>query len=108
MDPMSSSTRLSAYFAFGVQWNAPASSARPDGAEDAASGTAARIVDVKAERVGPEARRKNPAQPLTRETSNIFLSQPPAMTYAPPLAPGQAPRLIQFSASPGQKLDVWA
>lgn len=117
MDPTTSTSRISAYFSFGVQWGAPpvaAPASQPAQGTDAASTTAnqrasaGRVIDIKAQSVNPDpARRNNPAQPLSKKSSNIFLTQAPKATYAPPQSAGQPVRMVTAGQLLGEKLDTW-
>lgn len=118
MDPTKSTSRISAYFSFGVQWGTPTAQAQAAQTQAAQATDAnanatqrtgtGRVIDVQAQAVNPDpSRRKNPTQPLSRQSSNIFLSQAPATTYAPPQSTGQAVRLLTTGQTLGQKLDTW-
>jgi hypothetical protein len=113
MDVKATTPRLSAYLAFGFNWAPPAQTMPAGSSGDASAranaapsnANAPRIIDVKARRVDPDpSPRKNPG----RRQGNIFLSQPPATTYAPPQSTGQPVRLIQSAPAPGENLDTWA
>lgn len=112
MDPTKSTSRISAYFSFGVQWGTPPVVQPPAAqAEDAAAtqrAGAGRVIDIKAQAVDPNAaRRKNPTQLLSRQSSNIFLTQAPTTTYAPPQTAGQSVRMVTAGQILGKKLDTW-
>lgn len=130
MDVKATTPRLSAYFAFGVQWAPPTQNTSAGGGTDtstrvAASGGSAdntlssagasvngRVIDIQARRLSSDARQVNPdstarKNPVRRQ-GNIFLAQAPVTTYAPPASTGQPVRLIQSAATPGENLDAWA